>query len=86
LASSDAVLIAEAQQRAAAAWSGRHFDHGILVFVLGMPIGTHFVKDTPGPMRSSRQYFDLTRLPTEATQTADSLARALDGMMWSQFA
>jgi hypothetical protein len=56
-------------------------DYPTRVFLLGPLHDTEFRKDSPGGMRSSKQYFDIGRMP--ATDAAE-LADALRGRVWSQ--
>jgi hypothetical protein len=51
------------------------------IFLLSDPHLTEFEKDTPGGMRPSRQYFDISGL--NASDFGD-LARKLNGKAWSQ--
>ena len=78
-------LVASARERSAHAW-GEPRDYDLLAFVLDTPVPTHFEKDSSGGMRGSRQYFDLSKLPPGSCDSATSLARALNGLRWSDVA
>ena len=51
------------------------------VFILGGLSPTNFVKDTPGPMWGSKQYFDISRF---RAKTVEDLAGQLNGLTWSE--
>lgn len=60
-------------------WRDGDFPTRVFVFTDLSP--TNFVKDTPGPMWGSKQYFDVTRLNPKTTK---ELADQLKDLTWSE--
>ncbi len=73
-------LLEDAKNRA---MSLRPAERPLRVFILGELYDTNFIKDTPGGMLGSKQYFEIGRLGAE---DAVSLAEELRNKFWSDFA
>lgn len=51
------------------------------IFLLGQLYDTNFVKDTPGGMLGSKQYFDVSKFKAE---DAKELSGCLKDLAWSE--
>lgn len=80
-------LIVEAQARKEVARPDT--DYSTRVFVLEDLTKTNFIKESGPPMRGSKQYFDMREcfdVRELNANSAEELARALDGKKWKNFA
>ena len=71
-------LLSEAKSKVA---SLRPNEYPTRIFLLDTLYDTEFVKDSPGGMLGSKQYFDISRLNAK---DAASLAKILEGRNWSE--
>ena len=57
-------------------------EYPVRIFILGRLCETNFIKDSPGGMLGSKQYFDISRLNPE---NAEDLANKLNSTIWSDW-
>lgn len=57
-------------------------EYPVRIFLLGQLFETNFVKDSPGGMLGSKQYFDVSRLNAE---NAQDLSNKLNTKVWSDW-
>jgi len=74
-----AELVQRAKQKKAAVRPD--VDHALRIFVLGRLYPTAFVKDTPGGMMGSKQYFDVSSVEARG---AEELAEQLKSKKWTE--
>jgi len=72
-------LRSEAQEKLSSLRPGQYPTR---IFLLDRLYDTEFIKDTPGGMYGSKQYFNISKLKAE---NAESLANLLRGRNWSEF-